>query len=134
MNKQLRVAVLWVFVALGYVYHTMCELLPLFAGVSVVTDEMSVGQVPGMQAFMSVLGYLVPLVGLLCSCYGKRQWSNIVNLVLACISFILSLVHMGTDLFANFSWGQAAVLPSISLITALLVVDLWKGLRTKTKQ
>lgn len=134
MTKQVRIALLWLTVAVGYVYHTICEMMPLFAGASIASDELTIEQVPAMATFTSVIAFLVPIIGLLCSCYGKQRWVLIVNLVIAALSFIMSLMHMGGELFASFSWGQATVLPFISIVLALIIIDLWRMMRTKREK
>lgn len=33
---------------MGYIFHTLCELMPLFAGLSVATEEMTTEKLPAM--------------------------------------------------------------------------------------
>ena len=134
MNRQTRTALLWAFIPMGYIFHTLCELIPLFAGLSIATEEMTTEMLPAMTAFTGWMLYLVPLVGLLCSCYGKRRWSTIVSFVLACLTLLLNVGHLCSDLLPHFSWGQAAILPFVCVVAALLVIDLWKELRTSKAQ
>lgn len=52
MNRQTRTALLWAFIPMGYIFHTLCELMPLFAGLSIATEEMTTEMLPAMTAFM----------------------------------------------------------------------------------
>ena len=79
---------------MGYIFHTLCELMPLFAGLSVATEEMTTEMLPAMTTFTGWALYLVPLVGLLCSCYGKQRWSTIVSFVLACLTLLLNMAPL----------------------------------------
>ena len=59
MNRQTRTALLWAFIPMGYIFHTLCELMPLFAGLSVATEEMTSENLPAMTTFTGWALYLV---------------------------------------------------------------------------
>lgn len=126
MDRNVRIALLWVVIMVGYCVHTLVDLLPIFFAGSVAMPDAT-GQVPtAMYAFAGFIMFLLPVAGALLASYAKARAGRILHLVLAALLTLANIFHLG-DLFKEFNWGQCMVLPLILLLSVLL---LWEAVQS----
>lgn len=121
MTKQIELIVLWVLIVLGFLTHTLADVMPAFWGESIVA--MPGGVAPkGMIAFMLILTYTLPALAILGLVYGKCKAYRIANAVLACIFGVFCILHMG-EWVDTFNPVQLAVMPLMAVIGVVLAVQ-----------
>lgn len=129
---KIKIVVLWVAVICGFALHTLADLLPLFWAENITIE--ATGNAPaGLLAFMMVVSYLIPVVGILCVLYGHSRPWRIGNTVLAALMFLFNLFHL-SELFTGFSVVQLPLLPVILVISGILCMDSWKLVKSEFKQ
>ncbi len=122
MKKNVsKIALLWVIVMVGFMAHTVAELLPAFWGANIAIDG-STGEAPtGMLILMTAVSFFIPMCGLFCMQYHKSKAMRVVNLVLAVVMMLFNVIHAG-ELFTEFSPVQLLIHPVMAVIGVYLFV------------
>ncbi|MBR1706089.1 MAG: hypothetical protein IJ721_04785 [Bacteroidales bacterium] len=120
MEKKQRIILFWVLTVVGFLSHSMLELMPAFWGESIAS--MDPPAPAGMIAFMACLTYLVPVAGILLTVYGKGKTARVIQAVLACLMAVFTLFHM-SELFTGFTPAQLLVMPLMFVIALLMAID-----------
>lgn len=122
--SKIKIIVLWVTVICGFALHTLADLLPLFWAESITVE--ATGNAPaGLLTFMMTVSYLIPVIGVLCTLYGRGRLWYIGNVVLAILMFLFNLFHLG-ELFTGFSAVQLPLLPVILIVSGFLCMESWR--------
>lgn len=120
-TSKTRITVLWVAVICGFALHTLADLLPLFWDESITVE--ATGNAPvGLLTFMMTVSYLIPVIGVLCTLYGRSRSWYIGNAVLAILMFLFNLFHL-VELFTGFSAVQLPLLPVILVVSGFLCME-----------
>ena len=123
-TSKIKIIVLWVIVICGFALHTLADLLPLFWAESITVD--ATGNAPaGLLTFMMTVSYLIPVIGILCTLYGRSRPWYIGNVVLAALMFLFNLFHLG-ELFTGFSAVHLPLLPVILVVSGFLCMESWR--------
>ncbi len=128
-SRSTQISILWGLFLFGMTMHMLLAIIPLFAGVSIVTEEMSPEQVPGMTWMMTFM-VVIPMV-LACLVLILRgnafRW---VNFVFAAIYVLLNgyhwIAHLG---MAGEAPYQVVLLLVVLGISAILAGVSWKWLK-----
>ena len=128
MERKQRIILFWVLTIVGFLSHSLSDMLPAFWGESIAT--MNPPAPVGMIAFMMCLTYTIPVIGILLVVYGKSKGLRIVNAVLACFTGVFCIFHM-SELFMEFNPVQLLNMPFMALIGVLLAIDSIKFVKEK---
>ena len=118
MTRRTKIAVLWLLTTCGFVYHTLCDMLPMFWGkdMAIMGTDGNVSQ--GIIIFMMALSFLVPVCGIFCL-MSRKRYLQTVNAILALFVFLLNVAHAFMELPSDNA-GQYVVMPTMILISFLL--------------
>ena len=120
-NKISKGSLLWVIVMVGFLAHTVAELLPVFWGVDIAIAGAT-GEAPtGMLIFMTAVSFFIPMCGLFCMQYRKSKAMRVLNLVLASLTMLFNIFHAG-ELITEFSPVQLFIHPVMAVIGVYLFV------------
>lgn len=123
-TSKIRITVLWVAIICGFTLHTLADLLPLFWDECITVE--ATGNAPvGLLTFMMIVSYLIPVIGVLCTLYGRSRPWYMGNVVLATIMFLFNLFHL-VELFTGFSAVQLPLLPVILVVSGFLCMESWR--------
>ena len=109
----------------GYPYITFTE--SMLSEVGDVSCEIRIydhqnGSVITTFTFMMTVSYLIPVIGVLCTLYGRSRSWYIGNAVLAILMFLFNLFHL-VELFTGFSAVQLPLLPVILVVSGFLCME-----------
>ena len=128
-SRSTQISILWVLFLVGMTMHMLLAMIPLFAGESIATDEMTAQQVPGMTWMMTFI-CIVPMV---LACLVLMMHSNAfrwVNFVLAAIYVLLNVYHWIAHLgMAGEAPYQVLLLLVVIIMSAILAGVSWKWLK-----
>lgn len=124
MELRNKIIVLWLITMLGFLSHSLMELLPLFWGVDVTVS--ATGEIPqAMFLMMAVFCYLLPVCGIACLFFKHKGWL-IANAVLACFIGLFNVIHAGMDLFPSENTAQYVIIPTMVVAGVFLA---WYSVR-----
>lgn len=130
--RQQRVY-LWMLIILGFVFHTLGELMPLFWAKDIAVANS--GDVPDASLAISMaLSYFVPTVAIFVLLFGKGKVAALIAFVLAALMLLFNAFHSTGDLIQNFSLRQVFILPTIFIVNLFLAVISWKAYRQMTRK
>ena len=109
----------------GFLAHNIVDLLPIFWAVDVAVEHAEEAPV-GMMAFMAIITYTLPAVGIVTTMYGRgRRGAALVN-ILAAIMALFNVLHDGGELIMAFNPVQVFVLPFVLCFSILLALESFK--------
>ena len=125
MTRIQKIITLWGLVLAGFLAHNIVDLLPIFWAVDVAVEHAEEAPV-GMMAFMAIITYTLPAVGIVTTMYGRgRRGAALVN-ILAAIMALFNVLHDGGELIMAFNPVQEFVLPFVFWFSILLAVESFK--------
>lgn len=126
MTRIQKIITLWGLVLAGFLAHNIVDLLPIFWAVDVAVEHAEEAPV-GMMAFMAIITYTLPAVGIVTTMYGRgRRGAALVNLILAAIMALFNVLHDGGELIMAFNPVQVFVLPFVLCFSILLALESFK--------
>ena len=125
MTRIQKIITLWGLVLAGFLAHNIVDLLPIFWAVDVAVDHAEEAPV-GMMAFMAIITYTLPAVGIATTMYGRGRGAALVNLILAAVMALFNVLHDGGELIMAFNPVQVFVLPFVLCFSILLAVESFK--------
>ncbi|MBQ1696417.1 MAG: hypothetical protein II075_00885 [Bacteroidales bacterium] len=96
--------------------------MPAFWGESIAAMQPPAST--GMIAFMMIVSYLIPVIGILLTIYGGKICKTI-NAVLACIMAVFTVFHL-SELFQEFNAAQLAIMPMMSVVAIIMAKESLK--------
>ena len=125
MTRIQKIITLWGLVLAGFLAHNIAALLPIFWAVDVAVEHAEEAPV-GMMAFMAIITYTLPAVGIVTTMYGRgRRGAALVN-ILAAVMALFNVLHDGGELIMAFNPVQVFVLPFVLCFSILLAVESFK--------
>lgn len=125
MTRIQKIITLWGLVLAGFLAHNIVDLLPIFWAVDVAVEHAEEAPV-GMMAFMAIITYTLPAMGIVTTMYGRgRRGAALVN-ILAAIMALFNVLHDGGELIMAFNPVQVFVLPFVLCFSILLAVESFK--------
>ena len=125
MTRIQKIITLWGLVLAGFLAHNIVDLLPIFWAVDVAVEHAEEAPV-GMMAFMAIITYTLPAVGIVTTMYGRgRRGAALVN-ILAAIMALFNVLHDGGELIMAFNRVQVFVLPFVLCFSILLALESFK--------
>ena len=125
MTRIQKIITLWGLVLAGFLAHNIVDLLPIFWAVDVAVEHAEEAPV-GMMAFMAIITYTLPAVGIATTMYGRGRGAALVNLILAAVMALFNVLHDGGELIMAFNPVQVFVLPFVLRFSILLAVESFK--------
>ena len=110
MTRIQKIITLWGLVLAGFLAHNIADLLPIFWAVDVAVEHAEEAPV-GMMAFMAIITYTPPAVGIITTMYGRGRGAALVNILAAVMAF---------------NPVQVFVLPFVLCFSILLAVESFK--------
>ena len=125
MTRIQKIITLWGLVLAGFLAHNIGDLLPIFWAVDVAVEHAEEAPV-GMMAFMAIITYTLPAVGIATTMYGRGRGAALVNLILSAVMALFNVLHDGGQLIMAFNPVQVFVLPFVLCFSILLAVESFK--------
>ena len=125
MTRIQKIITLSGLVLAGFLAHNIADLLPIFWAVDVAVEHAEEAPV-GMMAFMAIITYTLPAVGIATTMYGRGRGAALVNLILAAVMALFNVLHDGGELIMAFNPVQVFVLPFVLCFSILLAVESFK--------
>lgn len=118
--ERTKTVVLWLLITIGFLCHSICDILPIFWGKNIAIDNS--GNAPqSLMIMMATLMYLIPVCGIMLL-YLKSRVAWIINAILAVIMALFTIVHAGMELFPCDNYAQLIVLPLMMALGVLLAL------------
>ena len=124
MTRIQKIITLWGLVLVGFLAHNIADLLPIFWAVDVAVEHAEEAPV-GMMAFMAIITYTLPAVGIATTMYGRGRGAALVN-ILAAVMALFNVLHDGGELIMAFNPVQVFVLPFVLCFSILLALESFK--------
>ena len=125
MTRIQKLITLWGLVLAGFLAHNIVDLLPIFWAVDVAVEHAEEAPV-GMMAFMAIITYTLPAVGIAPTMYGRGRGAALGHLILAAVMALFNVLHDGGELIMAFNPVQVFVLPFVLCFSILLAVESFK--------
>ncbi|MBR2199307.1 MAG: hypothetical protein IJ894_00945 [Bacteroidales bacterium] len=122
MDRKSKIITFWVMTICGFLAHTITDAMPAFWGESIAAMQPPAST--GMIAFMMIVSYLIPVIGILLTIYGGKICKTI-NAVLACIMAVFTVFHL-SELFQEFNAAQLAIMPMMSVVAIIMAKESLK--------
>lgn len=122
MDRKSKIITFWVLTICGFLAHTITDAMPAFWGESIAAMQPPAST--GMIAFMMIVSYLIPVIGILLTIYGGKICKTI-NAVLACIMAVFTVFHL-SELFQEFNAAQLAIMPMMSVVAIIMAKESLK--------
>lgn len=119
MEKSNRIVLFWTLTIIGFLSHSLADVMPAFWGESIAAMEGPASK--GMISFMMCLTYTVPVIGILLVVYGGKA-AKLINAVLACIMAVFTVLHM-SELIEEFNVVQLFIMPMMAVVAILMAID-----------
>ena len=129
MNRQIEMVVLWTLVIMGFLAHTMADVMPAFWGEQIVTMPTPAHS-RELIAMMLGVCYTLPVLAIFLALWGKHKAWRIIHVLLTFIFTALCLLHM-LEWIDEFNPVQLTVMPLMGLIGLILFVKSIKYAREK---
>lgn len=130
MERQTKIAILWIAVMCGLVVHSLADLMPLFWSENIAISQDSAAP-KGLLMFMMIVTYLVPVIGILCTLFWNGRFGKLTNAVLATLIMLFNIFHCSELL--DFNPVQLPLLPVIMIVSIILCVWCWKNTKSDHK-
>ena len=122
MDRKSKIITFWVLTICGFLAHTITDAMPAFWGESIAAMQPPAST--GMIAFMMIVSYLIPVIGVLLTIYGGKICKTI-NAVLACIMAVFTVFHL-SELFQDFNAAQLTIMPMMSVVAIIMAKESLK--------
>lgn len=122
MDRKSKIITFWVLTICGFLAHTITDAMPAFWGESIAAMQPPAST--GMIAFMMIVSYLIPVIGILLTIYGGKICKT-VNAVLACIMAVFTVFHL-SELFQEFNAAQLTIMPMMSVVAIIMAKESLK--------
>ena len=122
MDRKSKIITFWVLTICGFLAHTITDAMPAFWGESIAAMQPPAST--GMIAFMMIVSYLIPVIGVLLTIYGGKICKTI-NAVLACIMAVFTVFHL-SELFQEFNAAQLTIMPMMSVVAIIMAKESLK--------
>ena len=122
MDRKSKIITFWVLTICGFLAHTITDAMPAFWGESIAAMQPPAST--GMIAFMMIVSYLIPVIGILLTIYGGKICKT-TNAVLACVMAVFTVFHL-SELFQEFNAAQLTIMPMMSVVAILMAKESLK--------
>ncbi len=122
MDRKSKIITFWVLTICGFLAHTITDAMPAFWGESIAAMQPPAST--GMIAFMMIVSYLIPVIGILLTIYGGKICKTI-NAVLACIMAVFTVFHL-SEFFQEFNAAQLTIMPMMSVVAIIMAKESLK--------
>ncbi len=122
MDRKSKIITFWVLTICGFLAHTITDAMPAFWGESIAAMQPPAST--GMIAFMMIVSYLIPVIGILLTIYGGKICKTI-NAVLACIMAVFTVFHL-SELIQEFNAAQLTIMPMMSVVAIIMAKESLK--------
>lgn len=123
MQRETKVAILWIVMMCGYAFHTLADIMPSFWQESIAVSDSGVAP-QGVMAFVMAVSYFIPVCGILLSAIIKSRWAITFNFILSLLMLLFNGYH-SIELL-EFNMVQVPILPVILIVNVILCFIVWK--------
>ena len=127
MKRQIELSVLWVLLVLGFLAHTLADVMPAFWGESVVAMPTST-HLRELIALMMGICYTLPVLAIFLALWGKHKAWRVIHSILACLFALFCLLHM-LEWLDEFNPVQLTIMPLMAIVGIILAVKSIKYVR-----
>lgn len=129
MKRQIELSVLWVLLVLGFLTHTLADVMPAFWGESIVAVPTSANS-RELIALMMGISYTLPVLAIFLVLWGKHKAWRVIHAILACLFALFCLLHM-LEWLDEFNPVQLTIMPLMAIVGIILAVKSIKYVREK---
>jgi len=129
MKRQIELSVLWVVLVLGFLAHTLADVMPAFWGKSIVAMPTST-HLRELIALMMGICYTLPVLAIFLALWGKHKAWRVIHSILACLFALFCLLHM-LEWLDQFNPVQLTIMPLMAIVGIILAVKSIKYVREK---
>ena len=129
MKRQIELSVLWVVLVLGFLAHTLADVMPAFWGESIVAMPTST-HLRELIALMMGICYTLPVLAIFLALWGKHKVWRVIHSILACLFALFCLLHM-LEWLDQFNPVQLTIMPLMAIVGIILAVKSIKYVREK---
>ena len=129
MKRQIELSVLWVVLVLGFLAHTLADVMPAFWGESIVAMPTS-SHLRELIALMMGICYTLPVLAIFLALWGKHKAWRVIHSILACLFALFCLLHM-LEWLDQFNPVQLTIMPLMAIVGIILAVKSIKYVREK---
>ena len=129
MKRQIELSVLWVVLVLGFLAHTLADVMPAFWGESIVAMPTST-HLRELIALMMGICYTQPVLAIFLALWGKHKAWRVIHSILACLFALFCLLHM-LEWLDQFNPVQLTIMPLMAIVGIILAVKSIKYVREK---
>lgn len=123
MERQTKIAILWIVLMCGLTIHSLADLMPLFWAENIAVSQD--GNAPvGLLVFMMTMTYLIPVSGILCAMFWNQRLGKKINAVLSTLTAIFNTAHCFELL--DFTPMQVPMLVGNLAVSIVLCVISWR--------
>lgn len=119
MERKHKIIIFWILTIAGFLAHTLTDAMPAFWGESIAAMKPPAST--GMIAFMMLVSYLIPVIGILLIVYGGKT-AKTINMVLALIMALFTVFHM-SELIEEFNAAQLTIMPMMAVVAILMAKE-----------
>ena len=127
MKRQIELSVLWVLLVLGFLAHTLADVMPAFWGESIVAMPTST-HLRELIALMMGICYTLPVLAIFLALWGKHKAWRVIHSILACLFALFCLLHM-LEWLDEFNPVQLTIMPLMAIVGIILAVKSIKYVR-----
>ena len=127
MKRQIELSVLWVLLVLGFLAHTLADVMPAFWGESIVAMPTST-HLRELIALMMGICYTLPVLAIFLVLWGKHKAWRVIHSILACLFALFCLLHM-LEWLDQFNPVQLTIMPLMAIVGIILAVKSIKYVR-----
>ena len=127
MKRQIELSVLWVVLVLGFLAHTLADVMPAFWGESIVAMPTST-HLRELIALMMGICYTLPVLAIFLVLWGKHKAWRVIHSILACLFALFCLLHM-LEWLDQFNPVQLTIMPLMAIVGIILAVKSIKYVR-----
>ena len=127
MKRQIELSVLWVLLVLGFLAHTLADVMPAFWGESIVAVPTSANS-RELIALMMGISYTLPVLAIFLVLWGKHKAWRVIHAILACLFALFCLLHM-LEWLDEFNPVQLTIMPLMAIVGIILAVKSIKYVR-----
>ena len=127
MKRQIELSVLWVLLVLGFLAHTLADVMPAFWGESIVAMPTSANW-RELIALMMGISYTLPVLAIFLVLWGKHKAWRVIHAILACLFALFCLLHM-LEWLDEFNPVQLTIMPLMAIVGIILAVKSIKYVR-----
>ena len=129
MKRQIELSVLWVVLGLGFLAHTLADVMPAFWGESIVAMPTST-HLRELIALMMGICYTLPVLAIFLALWGNHKAWRVIHSILACLFALFCLLHM-LEWLDQFNPVQLTIMPLMAIVGIILAVKSIKYVREK---